>query len=114
MAEARPVDIVPAADTLRYLSRSAESLLSPRGVDYEQLLFTHKAASFRFEPLGVIAVITPWNFPFGIPFVEIAACLVAGNTVVLKPASVTALTGILVGDLCRRAGLPPGVVNVVP
>jgi succinate-semialdehyde dehydrogenase/glutarate-semialdehyde dehydrogenase len=57
--------------------------------------------------------VTPWNFPFGIPFVEIAACLAAGNTVVLKPASATALTGLAVGDLCRRAGLPPGVVNVV-
>jgi len=58
-------------------------------------------------------VITPWNFPFGIPFVEIAACLAAGNTVVLKPASATALTGLAVGELCRRAGLPPGAVNVV-
>jgi len=48
--------------------------------------------------------VTPWNFPFAIPMVEIAACLAAGNTVVLKPASAAALTGILIGDLCRRAG----------
>ncbi len=113
VGEARAVDIVPAADTLRYLSRFLAELLSPRRVDYEQILFAHKEASFRFEPLGVVAVVTPWNFPFAIPMVEIAACLAAGNTVVLKPASATALTGILIGDLCRRAGLPPGVVNVV-
>jgi len=113
VGEARSVDIVPAADTLRYLSRYLPALLSPRPVDYEQILFAHKQASFRFDPLGVIAVVTPWNFPFAIPMVEIAACLAAGNTVVLKPASATALTGILIGDLCRRAGLPPGVVNVV-
>jgi succinate-semialdehyde dehydrogenase/glutarate-semialdehyde dehydrogenase len=113
VGEARAVDIVPAADTLRYLSRHAGELLAERPIDYAQILFAHKKGSFRFEPLGVIAVVTPWNFPFGIPFVEVAACLAAGNTVVLKPASAAALTGLAVGDLCRRAGLPPGVVNVV-
>lgn len=113
VGEARAVDIVPAADTLRYLSRHAGELLAEQPIDYAQILFAHKQGSYRFEPLGVIAVVTPWNFPFGIPFVEIAACLAAGNTVVLKPASATALTGLAVGDLCRRAGLPPGVVNVV-
>ncbi|HEX7528531.1 MAG TPA: aldehyde dehydrogenase family protein, partial [Thermoanaerobaculia bacterium] len=113
VGEARAVDIVPAADTLRYLSRHAGELLAERPIDYAQILFAHKKGSYRFEPLGVVAIVTPWNFPFGIPFVEVAACLAAGNTVVLKPASATALTGLAVGDLCRRAGLPPGVVNVV-
>jgi len=113
VGEARAVDIVPVADTLRYLSRKTEELLAPRGVEYEQILFAHKTGGFRFDPLGVIAVVTPWNFPFGIPFVEVAACLAAGNTVVLKPASATALIGLEIGDICRRAGLPPGVVNVV-
>ena len=113
VAEARAVDIVPAADALKYLSRRAADLLAPHPVAYEQILFSHKEGSFRFDPLGVVAVVTPWNFPFGIPFVEVAACLAAGNTVVLKPASATALTGLAIGELCRRAGLPPGVVNVV-
>jgi succinate-semialdehyde dehydrogenase/glutarate-semialdehyde dehydrogenase len=113
LGEARAVDIVPAADTLRYLSRHAGAILAERPVDYAQILFAHKSGSYRMEPLGVVAVVTPWNFPFGIPFVEVAACLAAGDTVVLKPASATALTGIAIGDLCRRAGLPPGVVNVV-
>ena len=75
IGEARAVDLVPAADTLRYLSRNAERLLAPRSIEYEQLLFSHKSGAFRFEPLGVIAVITPWNYPFGITFVEVAACL---------------------------------------
>lgn len=113
IGEARAVDLVPVADTLRYLSRKTELLLAARPVEYEQILFAHKEGAFRFEPLGVVAVITPWNYPFGIPFVEVAACLAAGNTVVLKPASATALTGLAIGELCRQAGLPPGVVNVV-
>ncbi len=113
VGEARAVDVVPAADTLRYLSRHAAAILAERPVDYAQILFAHKSGSVRLEPLGVVAIVTPWNFPFGIPFVEVAACLAAGDTVVLKPASATALTGLAVGDLCRRAGIPPGVVNVV-
>ena len=113
LGEARAVDVVPAADTLRYLSRHAATILAERPVDYAQILFAHKSGSYRLEPLGVVAIVTPWNFPFGIPFVEVAACLAAGDTVVLKPASATALTGLAVGDLCRRAGIPPGVVNVV-
>jgi succinate-semialdehyde dehydrogenase/glutarate-semialdehyde dehydrogenase len=113
VGEARALDVVPAADTLRYLSRQAAAILAERPVDYAQILFAHKSGSYRLEPLGVVAIVTPWNFPFGIPFVEVAACLAAGDTVVLKPASATALTGLAVGDLCRRAGLPPGVVNVV-
>jgi acyl-CoA reductase-like NAD-dependent aldehyde dehydrogenase len=111
--EARAVEVIPVADTLRFLSRRAERLLAPRAVEYEQILFAHKRGQVRLEPLGVVALVTPWNFPFGIPFVEVAACLAAGNTVVLKPASATALTGLAVGELCRRAGLPPGTVNVV-
>ena len=83
IAEARAVDLIPVADTLRYLSRRTADLLAPRPVEYEQILFAHKSASYRFDPLGVIGVITPWNFPFGIPFVVVAACLAAGNTVVL-------------------------------
>ncbi len=114
VAEARAIDLVPAADALRYYARFTEELLAARPVDYEQILFAHKAGSFQFEPLGVVAVVTPWNFPFAIPMVEVAACLAAGNTVVLKPASATAVTGLAIGELCRRAGLPPGVVNVVP
>jgi len=113
IGEARAVDVIPAADTLRYLSRHAAAILAERPVDYAQILFAHKSGSYRLEPLGVVAIVTPWNFPFGIPFVEVAACLAAGDTVVLKPASATALTGLAVGDLCRRAGIPPGVVNVV-
>jgi acyl-CoA reductase-like NAD-dependent aldehyde dehydrogenase len=114
LAEARAIDLVPAADALKYLARKADQLLAPRPVDYQQILFAHKQGQIRFEPLGVVAVITPWNFPVAIPVVEIAACLAAGNTVVFKPASATASIGLLLGEVFRRAGLPPGVVNVVP
>ncbi|HXG64549.1 MAG TPA: aldehyde dehydrogenase family protein, partial [Blastocatellia bacterium] len=65
------------------------------------------------EPLGVISVITPWNFPLAIPSRKIAPALAAGNTVVFKPASLTPLMAILLGEILTEAGLPDGVVNVV-
>lgn len=65
------------------------------------------------EPLGVISVITPWNFPVTIPTRKIAPALVAGNTVVFKPASLTPLMGIKIGEVLVEAGCPNGVFNVL-
>ncbi|MEX3744260.1 aldehyde dehydrogenase family protein [Lysinibacillus xylanilyticus] len=64
-------------------------------------------------PLGVVAAITPWNFPVAIPLWKIAPALVYGNTVVWKPSIETALTGALIGELFLQAGLPENVLNVV-
>ncbi|HWO50831.1 MAG TPA: aldehyde dehydrogenase family protein [Ornithinibacter sp.] len=69
--------------------------------------------TFR-EPLGVVGVIVPWNFPMPIAGWGFAPALAAGNTVVLKPAELTPLTAIRIGELAVEAGLPEGVLNVVP
>ena len=65
------------------------------------------------EPHGVVACITPWNFPVAIPAWKIAPALVAGNTVVFKPATLTPSTGVLLTEIFNEAGLPPGVLNLV-
>jgi alpha-ketoglutaric semialdehyde dehydrogenase len=65
------------------------------------------------EPLGVVGLITPWNFPIAIPAWKIAPALVYGNTVVLKPADLTPLTAWHVADCLHRAGIPKGVFNVI-
>jgi aldehyde dehydrogenase (NAD+) len=65
------------------------------------------------EPLGVVALVTPWNFPIAIPVWKMAPALVSGNTVVLKPASLTPLIAIRVTKALEEAGLPPGVLNLV-
>jgi betaine-aldehyde dehydrogenase len=66
------------------------------------------------EPLGVVGVIVPWNFPMPIAGWGFAPALAAGNTVVLKPAEITPLTAIRIGELALQAGLAPGVFTVVP
>src|SRR5579871_6070543 len=65
------------------------------------------------QPLGVVALITPWNFPIAIPAWKIAPALVAGNTVVFKPSSTTPLTAARLVEIFERAGLPPGVLNLL-
>lgn len=65
------------------------------------------------QPLGVVACVTPWNFPVAIPVWKIAPALVAGNTVVFKPASLTPATAVRIVEIFEEAGLPAGVLNLV-
>ena len=65
------------------------------------------------QPLGPVAVITPWNFPAAIPVWKIAPALVSGDTVVFKPASLTPLTAATIVEIFQEAGVPPGVLNLV-
>ncbi|HEX5782560.1 MAG TPA: aldehyde dehydrogenase family protein [Solirubrobacteraceae bacterium] len=95
------------ADTFRYYAAAPERALGdtipvPGGV----------GMTFR-EPLGVVALITPWNFPLTIASWKLAPALAAGNTVVLKPAELTPLTAIEFERIAVEAGIPDGVVNVV-
>lgn len=73
----------------------------------------HKAAYCVRAPLGVVGVITPWNFPLAIPSWKIVPALVCGNTVVFKPASYTPLLGLKFVEIFEEAGLPAGVLNIV-
>jgi len=95
-------------DVLLYYSAAPERLFGrqipvPGGVDI----------TFR-EPIGVVGVIVPWNFPLPIAGWGLAPALAAGNTVVLKPASLTPLTALRLGELALAAGLPEAVLQVVP
>ena len=66
------------------------------------------------QPMGVVAAIVPWNFPFPIACWKVAPALAAGNCVVLKPASLSPLSAMLLGELAHEAGLPAGVLQVIP
>lgn len=76
--------------------------------------FEGKKLMILYEPVGVCATITPWNFPLAIPARKIAAALAAGCTVINKPSPETPVTMLLFAHICKMAELPPGVVNVIP
>ena len=113
VAEARLVDVFPGCEVLAYLARRLPTLLAFRPVKPRVVIFSHWSAGYRYDPLCVIAIVAPWNYPVAIPMNGIAAAAAAGNTVVFKPASATVLVGLALGDMARRAGFPPGVINTV-
>jgi len=107
--EAAKIDMPTAADCLAYFGESADKLYGDTfPARNDALLMTLR------EPIGVVGAITPWNFPLLQAMWKIAPALALGNTVVLKPASVTPLTALLFAELLAEAGLPPGAFNVVP
>ncbi len=112
-AEALASEILPSLDALAHLSRHAEDLLRDDALEGHQLLLAHKEARLVYAPIGVILAVKPWNYPWAQSLPVVASALVAGNTVVLKPAPATTLVGLRMGSLARKAGFPDGVVNVV-
>ena len=94
-------------DTFRYYAGAPERLLGDTIPVAGGQAFTVR------EPLGVVGLITPWNFPLTIAAWKLAPALAAGNTVVLKPAELTPLTALRFAELALEAGIPEGVVNVV-
>jgi succinate-semialdehyde dehydrogenase/glutarate-semialdehyde dehydrogenase len=113
LAEAYAHELVVSADTCRWLAGNLTGVLRDERIPFGQLVLRHKRGWLRYEPLGVVAVVTPWNFPFALPLRHAAAAVAAGNAVVLKPSDLTPATGALVEELFRRAGAPPGLVRVV-
>jgi acyl-CoA reductase-like NAD-dependent aldehyde dehydrogenase len=112
-AEAHSVEIAPALEALAHLARHAEDDLRDEDAPPDVLLLAHKEARIVYEPWGVVLVITPWNYPFGISMIGAATALAAGNTVVLKPAPSTTLVGLRIAELATRAGLPDGVLSAL-
>ncbi len=94
-------------DTFRYYAGAPERLLGDTIPVAGGQAFTVR------EPLGVVGLIVPWNFPLTIAAWKLGPALAAGNTVVLKPAELTPLTALRFAELALEAGLPEGVVNVV-
>ncbi|XP_068238222.1 cytosolic 10-formyltetrahydrofolate dehydrogenase isoform X1 [Palaemon carinicauda] len=74
----------------------------------------HNLAITKRVPIGVCGLVTPWNYPLMMLSWKMAACLAAGNTVVIKPAQVSPLTALKFAELTVKAGIPPGVINVLP
>lgn len=102
-------DVQEAIDMAKYMAGEGRRLMG-QTVPSEM---PHKFAMAIRQPIGVVGLITPWNFPVAIPSWKIFPALVAGNTVVFKPATDTPLCALMLVEVLIEAGLPPGVINFV-
>jgi acyl-CoA reductase-like NAD-dependent aldehyde dehydrogenase len=112
-AEAYTMELLPTVDALHWCAKAGPKILADEKVRMSQAFLASKKSRFTYEPIGVVGVIAPWNYPWSIPFGEVAIALMAGNGVVLKPASLTPLLGEAIRRVFEKGGLPEGLVRVV-
>lgn len=110
--EALAGDVMTTVDFIAYYEQHAERFLASEERPGHWLA---PRSDFRvdYEPLGVIGIISPWNYPLQLAMIPLVTALAAGNTVVLKPSELVPSVGALISELCARAGLPPAVVQVL-
>uniref|UniRef100_A0A452UWW4 10-formyltetrahydrofolate dehydrogenase n=1 Tax=Ursus maritimus TaxID=29073 RepID=A0A452UWW4_URSMA len=102
-----------SVQTFRYFAGWCDKIQGST-IPINQARPNHNLTFTKKEPLGVCAIIIPWNYPLMMLAWKSAACLAAGNTLVLKPAQVTPLTALKFAELSVKAGFPKGVINIIP
>jgi acyl-CoA reductase-like NAD-dependent aldehyde dehydrogenase len=108
ISESRKIDVPFSADVFRYFAGAA-SKIQGETIPVRGNFFNYTLR----EPLGVVALITPWNFPLLLETRKIAPALAAGNAIILKPATPTPLSAIRLAEICQEAGLPDGAFNLI-
>lgn len=113
IAEAVSMEIAPVLDLMRYFANETAKMLRDEKINIGQYGLMRRRSRIRYLPLGVVGIISPWNFPLAIPLGEVVMALMAGNSVVLKPSELTPLTGLKIKDLFERAGLAGDLLHVI-
>ncbi|MBM3249603.1 MAG: aldehyde dehydrogenase [Candidatus Omnitrophica bacterium] len=106
------MDIPSSAETFKHFAGHLEEYLEEETLNIQSQVSTAKSRLVR-EPRGVVVLIVPWNYPLLIASWKMAQALAAGNTVILKPSSLTPLTALELGKIILDAGIPAGVVNIL-
>jgi acyl-CoA reductase-like NAD-dependent aldehyde dehydrogenase len=110
--EAALAEVLPNADLVDYWTDSIEELLDGTTVELDPLSYPGKTGRIHKDPRGVVALVTPWNYPVAIPLRTLVPALLAGNAVVFKPSEITARSGALVAELFAGL-LPEGLLGLV-
>lgn len=111
--EALFADIFVAVDTAAFFAKNAERLLSPERVPHHSIAAKAKSGKLTYEPLGVIGIVSSWNYPLAIPLSQIIPAIAAGNAVICKTSDFTPHCGALIEKLFADAGFPKDLVTVV-
>src|SRR5438132_6598025 len=113
ISEAIAMEIVTTLDLMQFFARKTARLLRPQKIGIGQYGLMGRSSRIIYKPVGVVVIISPWNFPWATPLAEVVMALMAGNAVVLKPSELTPLTAVKIGDVFKRAGLGEGLLNIV-
>ncbi|HEX6046091.1 MAG TPA: aldehyde dehydrogenase family protein [Pyrinomonadaceae bacterium] len=111
--EAISMEVVPTLDLMNYFGRKTERLLKRQKINIGQYGLLGRSSYIFYKPLGVVGIISPWNFPWATPLDEIVMALMAGNAVVVKPSELTPLTALKIGEVFKQAQLPSGLLEIV-
>jgi succinate-semialdehyde dehydrogenase/glutarate-semialdehyde dehydrogenase len=106
-------DVFPGSLMASYYARIAPRVLNPRTLGRSSIMFFNKVSRLTRVPFGVIGIISPWNFPFGIPLHEVIPALLSGNGVVLKVATQVQTVGEAIAEVVKAAGFPDGLFSLV-
>ncbi len=112
VGEALLTDVAVTLDLSRYYHDHAAEILRPRRIPHGNVAFLGKRGQLHWDPLGVVAIISPWNYPLLLPFGELLPALLAGNAVILKPSEFTTRTAVMGIALLHQAGLPPDLCQL--
>ena len=113
VSEAISMEIAPVIDLMGFFAKNSAKMLRPEKINIALFGKLGRFSKIVYQPLGVIGVISPWNYPLAIPLGEVVMALMAGNAVVLKPSELTPLVGLKIGELFEKAGLPKDVLQIV-
>jgi acyl-CoA reductase-like NAD-dependent aldehyde dehydrogenase len=111
--EAKFADVFVSLDTAEYFAKYGPELLRPEKVPHHSTAAKLKSGTLLYEPLGVLAIISSWNYPLAIPASQIIAAVAAGNAVLCKTSDFTPECGALIDKLFRDAGFPEGLVTML-
>lgn len=111
--DALSTEVLPSAILCNYYARNAKRFLAPQRLAASSVLFVNKRSTLFREPFGVVAIISPWNYPLGIPMHEVVTGLLSGNAVLLKVATQTQPVGDLIGRMFEESGLPEGLLHIL-
>src|SRR5919198_760252 len=111
LVESYTAEVLVSVENARWVAANAPRVLRVEKAPFPQLYLKHKCGYLVYEPLGAVAVISPWNFPLAIPFTQAVAAVAAGNAVVVNPSELTPLSGAWVERAFVEAGAPAGLVQ---
>ena len=107
--DALTTEVIPSALAADWYAKNAEKALKPKNLPLGSMLFINKRNQLRRVPLGVVGIISPWNYPLSIPFGEVVMGLMAGNAILLKVAAATIMVGKAIERIVAAGGLPEGL-----